>query len=91
MNLVLKIGLEALATKRLARLAVDDTIMQPVRVKIWEKSPPEKIGVGYVFTCHACSSVWAAALVRSGILPPFLRDTLALSELALIAKKALQD
>lgn len=89
MNPVLKLGLEALAASRLTRLVVDDHITEPLREKIWAVDPPEKMRVGFVVTCHACTSVWAAGLVRSGILPPVLRDTLALSELVLWAKKAL--
>lgn len=89
MNSVLKLALQALATKRLTTLIVDDHVMAPVREKIWKIDPPEKMRLGFVVTCHACTSVWAAGLVRSGILPPVLRDTLALSELVLIAKKAL--
>jgi hypothetical protein len=88
-NPVLKLGLEVLATSRITRLVVDDHITGPVREKIWQADPPENMRVGFMVTCHSCTSVWAAALVRSGILPPVLRDTLALSELVLWAKKVL--
>lgn len=91
MNPLLKLGLEALATSRITRLVVDDHITQPLREKLWEIDPPENMRAGFVATCHACTSVWAAGLVRSGILPPVLRDTLALSELVLWAKQMLDD
>lgn len=91
MNPVLRLGLEALATSRLTRLVVDDHITEPLRQRVWDVDPPENMRAGFVLTCHACTSVWAAALVRSGILPTVLRDTLALSELVLWAKKVLDD
>ena len=91
MNFLLNLILALFATKRLTRLAVDDHILDDARNQFWDKYPPETSKLGYLITCHACSSVWAAAIVKSGILPRRLRDTLALSELALSAKKLIGD
>lgn len=84
-------ALDALATKRIVRLVVDDAILDPVREKIWRKFPPESSKIGYVITCHSCSSVWAAAVVRSRVLPRWVRDTLALSEMALAIQSLVDD
>jgi hypothetical protein len=35
--------------------------------------------------------VWAAAIVRSGFLPRLVRDTLAVSELVLVAQRFIDD
>jgi hypothetical protein len=78
-----------LATKRLTRLVVDDAITEPVREAVWQKSPPEKIGIGYLVSCHACTSVWAAAAVLA--MPKQLRDTLALSEAVLTIRRYTRD
>jgi hypothetical protein len=91
MNLLLNLILDLFATKRLTRLVVDDAILNDARNKFYEKYPPESTKIGYLITCHACSSVWAAAIVKSGFLPRRLRDTLALSEMALAAKKLIGD
>ena len=73
----------ALAAKRITRLIVDDAILDEVRNKIWDRFPPEESKIGYVITCHSCSSVWAAAAVTSGLVPNKLITLLALSEAAL--------
>jgi hypothetical protein len=80
---------DALAAKRITRLVVEDEILSDFRDWIWKHFPPESNKFGYLFTCHACTSVWAAALVRSGLLPGMIRDTLALSECVLIAQRAI--
>lgn len=82
-NSVVDFAVVALATKRITRLIVDDTILDEVRDAFWERFPPEESKLGYVITCHACSSVWAAAIVASGLVPKKLVTLLALSEAAL--------
>ncbi len=83
-NLLLEVVATALATKRMTRLIVDDTVLDEVRDAIWAKYPPETSKLGYLISCHACSSTWAAALVTSRLIPPFMRNVLALSESALL-------
>jgi hypothetical protein len=53
----------ALAVFRLTRLVTTDVIFNPVREKIWKKSPPHKNGVGYLITCDWCTSIWTSSLV----------------------------
>lgn len=88
---LMNLGIDALAAKRLTRLAVDDAILEDVRELIWKRFPPEEHKLGYMITCHACTSVWAAALVRSGVLPRAARDILALSELVLALQRLVDD
>lgn len=91
MRPVLSLALDVMAAKRLTRLAVDDAIVNGLREKVWDRFPSEKSKLGYLISCHACTSVWAGALVRSGALPRFARDTLALSELVLVAQRFIDD
>lgn len=86
---VAEFAADMLATKRLTRLVVEDHILNDTRNKVWDKYPPESTKLGYLITCKACTSVWAAAIIRSNVLPRLARDTLALSELTLIAEKRL--
>lgn len=61
----------ALATYRLARFLTRDEIFSPVRNLIWKKFKPEKGGLGYLFTCMWCMSVWTASIVvLSSIIMP---------------------
>ena len=83
-SLILRSIVSVLAAKRLVRLAVDDQVAEPVREFVWKHDPPEKHRLGYVLTCHSCSSFWASAIVASCCLPPTLRYTLALSEAVLL-------
>lgn len=53
----------ALATFRLTRLITTDTIFDPIREKIWNKFPPNRINIGYLITCDWCTSIWVAPLV----------------------------
>lgn len=63
----------ALATYRISRFLVEDTLFSPVRDRIWARFPPESTFAGYFFTCYWCSSIWAAsALVICYILVPWL-------------------
>jgi hypothetical protein len=50
----------SLATFRLTRLAIDDQITAPLREAVWRHSPPEDNGLGFVFTCPHCASIYAA-------------------------------
>lgn len=82
---------DVLAVKRLTRLIVEDAIMEKPREWVLNRFPPEDHPLGYLITCHACTSVWAAALVRSRILPRWCRDILSTSEASLIAKAIVDD
>jgi hypothetical protein len=53
----------ALATFRLTRLVTTDSIFDPLREKIWNKFPPNKINIGYLITCDWCTSIWVAAVM----------------------------
>ncbi len=52
----------ALATYRLARLFVIDTIFEPLRTRIWKSKPPNTL-TGYFFTCVYCQSIWFGSLL----------------------------
>ncbi|HLK96014.1 MAG TPA: DUF1360 domain-containing protein [Nocardioidaceae bacterium] len=91
MTTVLSLALDVMAAKRLTRLAVEDAIADEVREKVWDQFPRNQSKLGYLISCHACSSVWAAAIVRSGFLPRLVRDTLAVSELVLVAQRFIDD
>lgn len=91
MHSLLELGLDALAAKRVTRLVVDDGITEDLRELVWKHFPPETNKLGYLFTCHSCTSVWAAGIVRSGVLPRWTRDILALSELVLAIKRLVDD
>jgi hypothetical protein len=62
----------ALAAHRLTRLITTDTIFSPLREKIWNKFPPDKINLGYLITCDWCTSIWVSAiLISSYLLIPY--------------------
>lgn len=90
-GLLYETAMDALATKRTTRLIVDDAVLEDLRKQVWKRFPPEDSLLGYLITCHACSSVWAAGIVRSGVLPRWTRDILALSELALALQRLVDD
>lgn len=52
----------ALATYRLCRLIIEDTVTERVRSAIWRKYPPSH-GVGYLITCYWCTGFWVASLL----------------------------
>lgn len=52
----------ALATYRLCRLIIEDTVTERVRSAIWRKCPPSH-GVGYLITCYWCTGFWVASLL----------------------------
>lgn len=51
-----------LATYRLARLIIEDTVTERLRTAIWRKYPPSH-GVGYLITCYWCTGFWVASLL----------------------------
>jgi hypothetical protein len=53
----------ALAAFRITRLITTDTIFDPLREKIWNKFPPNRINIGYLITCDWCTSIWVAPIV----------------------------
>lgn len=55
---MLEFVIDALATHRLTKLAIDDEITAPLREKVWERYPPHEHNIGYVLTCPWCSSMW---------------------------------
>ena len=65
MLLLLHAVLLALASARLTTLITTDTILNPLREKIWNKYPPElqKANIGYLITCPHCTSVWASLVL----------------------------
>jgi hypothetical protein len=68
----------ALATYRLTRLVVVDSITGPLRERVWRTRPPHESRLGYLLTCPWCTSVWAAsALVLFGSIAP-VTDVVAL-------------
>lgn len=80
-----------LATSRATKLIVDDAIFDKARELVWKRFPPHEHGPGFVLTCPACASVWAALIVVTRVLPRPLRYTLALSEAVLILRKILRE
>jgi hypothetical protein len=48
----------ALATYRVTRLLVRDTIFSNLRDRIWNRYPPETTKRGYLLTCEWCTSVY---------------------------------
>lgn len=84
--------LEALATRRLTQLVVEDEITRPVRdiVTRWadrhrEGTLPDRLG--YLVDCPACASVWCGAaimLMRRHRVGRWVVGLLALSGASLI-------
>ena len=85
----LDFAVDALAVARITRLVVDDEILDDFRNRVFERFHPQQSKIGYFLTCHACTSVWAAALVSSGLLPKQVRYMLALSELTVAVRESL--
>lgn len=78
----------SLAAARITRLIVEDEVAEPLR-KLAFKVDPESKHVGFIVTCHACSSVWAGLLLYvapNWIIPKRVREALAVSELTLLIK-----
>lgn len=63
--------INALATRRLTRLVLDDKITESLRTRILDKYPPESTLTGYLMTCPWCVSIYAGtALVALTTLTP---------------------
>jgi hypothetical protein len=78
----------SLAAARLTRLVVEDEVFEPIR-KLAFKADPQSKHVGFIVTCHACTSVWAGLLLMtapSWVIPRRVREALAVSELTLLVK-----
>jgi hypothetical protein len=52
----------SLATFRITRLFIADYIFEWLRERIWKRFPPHK-GLGYLFTCTWCFSIWTASVI----------------------------
>lgn len=52
-----------LGVYRLTGVIVDDVVLNRARLWLWKKFPPENEGIGYIFTCTACASIWASTLL----------------------------
>lgn len=55
------LAIDALATYRLTRLAVEDVVAAPVRQAIFDRYPPHEKSLSYALTCPHCAGVWAGA------------------------------
>jgi len=51
----------ALATYRLCRLIVEDTLLESLRNLVWRRFPPTT-KLGYLITCYWCTGIWASSL-----------------------------
>jgi hypothetical protein len=87
---VLDLVRNVLAVKRLVRLIAHDTIFEDLRVAAFDRWPPEDHKLTYLLSCEKCLSVWAGALVASGLVPRFLLNTLAYSELTILIREGEQ-
>lgn len=82
---LIEVMIAGLAVSRMARLVVDDEITRPIREKVtnhWPDSP-----VVTLIGCRACTSVWGAGLMMSGLVPRKIRLILAFSEVAVIIER----
>lgn len=52
-----------LASYRLSRLVVQDTLLAPFRDRVWDRYPPETHRIGYLLTCFWCTSFYTSSLV----------------------------
>lgn len=76
----------SLAASRLTRLVVEDEVAAPLRRAAF-KGDPESRHIGYIVTCHSCTSVWVALLLviaPKWIIPRRIREALAVSEIVLL-------
>lgn len=84
---ILDFILLALATYRVTRLLVRDTIFASLRNRIWNRYPPETTRRGYLLTCEWCTSVYvglgfATWYTISSEVVRFFAVALALSAIA---------
>ena len=74
---VLELVIYCLATYRLTRLITRDVITEPLREWVWERKPPEKSKIGYLFTCDWCMSIWTASLLFTSSMITSATDVVA--------------
>jgi len=55
----------ALASYRVTRFFVEDTLFDAPRDAIWSRFPPST-PIGYLFTCYWCMGFWVASLFWLG-------------------------
>lgn len=68
---VIQFLLLGLATYRVTRLVVRDTITAALRNFFWKKFPPESSRLGYLSSCEWCLSFWiGSGFVISAIIIP---------------------
>ena len=68
---VIQFLLLGLATYRVTRLVVRDTITAAPRNFFWKKFPPETTYIGYLSPCEWCFSFWiGSGFVISAIIIP---------------------
>lgn len=84
---ILDFILLALATYRVTRLLVRDTIFASLRNRIWNRYPPETTRRGYLLTCEWCTSIYvglgfATWYTISSEVVRFFAVALALSAIA---------
>lgn len=66
-----ELAILGLATYRITRLIIRDTIFETPRNKFWSRFPPETTKIGYLLTCEWCMSVWVGSVVvTSAIIIP---------------------
>lgn len=53
----------ALAVYRITRLITTDHILDVPRNKLFDKFPPERSWLGYLFSCNWCMSIWVSSLI----------------------------
>lgn len=90
--------LEALATRRLTQLVVEDEITRPARELVTNWADRHAVGtlpdrLGYLVDCPACSSVWCAAVIlglRQFRAGRWVIGVLALSGAALVIQSVTQ-
>ena len=78
----------SLAAARITRLIVEDEVADPFRKWAFKVDPQSK-HIGFIVTCHACTSVWAGLLLHVAprwVIPRRVREALAVSELTLLMK-----
>ncbi len=81
-----ELAVDALAAARVTRLVTEDKITEPIRTYVQSLGVPR---LEYLVSCQACVSVWAGALVVSGLVPRRVKQALAVSEAVVLAKRGL--
>jgi hypothetical protein len=63
--IVFEYTLLAFAVWRLTRLITTDEITSSLRKRVFDKYPPEKSNIGYLFTCDWCVSIWSSSAMMT--------------------------